>query len=111
MSKLFFDHLLVLDEVDVEIRKTASSKEEREDLEVLVDEIVHHRILCCLLTKLPREHHEEFLSKFHQAPFDGRLIDYLNGKTGEDIEKTIKKEIESIQRELLSELRTSMKRK
>ena len=41
MSKLFFDHLVSLEEVEIEIRKNASSKEEREELWKLVDGIVN----------------------------------------------------------------------
>ena len=44
MSKLFFDHLLVLDEVEVEIKRSASSREEREELWGLVDDIVNPKV-------------------------------------------------------------------
>ena len=39
MSKLFFDHLIKLDEVEVEIKKVTKTQEEREELWQIVDEI------------------------------------------------------------------------
>ena len=68
MSKLFYDHLITLDEIEVVIKKNASSKEEKEELWALVDEIVTHKVLEKVLDKLPREHHEEFLELFHKCP-------------------------------------------
>jgi len=68
MSKLFYDHLLYLEEVEIEIKNRASSKEEKEELWGLVDEIISHKVLEKVLDKLPRESHEEFLELFHKSP-------------------------------------------
>ncbi|MGB6882108.1 MAG: hypothetical protein WBD86_02315, partial [Microgenomates group bacterium] len=65
MSKIFYDHLIVFEEVDRYIKDTVETHEERDELWQIVDEIVHHRVLGCVLDKLPKEHHEEFLGKFH----------------------------------------------
>lgn len=105
MSKIFFDRLITLDDVEEHIKKTASSPEEREELWALVDEIVHHKVMGCILDKLPREHHEEFLDKFHKAPFDEGLFDYLKEKIGENVEELIQQEIGGLDFELLSEIK------
>jgi hypothetical protein len=105
MSKLFFDQLIVLDEVDKEIKKVASSKEEQEELWQLVDEMVHHRVMGCVLDRLPKLHHEEFLAKFNAAPHDESLLDYLKEKIGENIEELIKQEVGDLAFELLEEIR------
>jgi hypothetical protein len=106
MSKLFYDHLIYLEEVEVEIKKTASSKEEREELWGLVDEIVTHKVLGKVLDKLPRAHHEEFLTLFHKCPHDQiTIFGYLKSKVGESIEKELQKELKSVSSEILQELK------
>ncbi len=108
MSKLFFDHLLALEEIDKEIKKVAKSQEEREELWALVDEIVHHKALGCILDKLPRDSHEEFLDMFHKAPHDeDLLLGYLKEKIGENVEEILKTELGNLAFELLTEIRSS----
>jgi len=98
MSKLFFDHLLVLEEIEIHINRNAGSKEEKEELWNLVDGIVQTRVMEVILTKLPRQHHEEFLEKFSNFPHDERLMDYLKEKAG-DMEEEIKKEVKLLEEE------------
>jgi len=105
MSKLFFDQLVVLDDVDGEIKKLTKSREEKEELWQLVDEMVHHRVLGCVLDALPRGNHDEFLDKFHDAPHDESLMDYLREKVGDNIDELIKQEIGGLAFELLGEIR------
>jgi hypothetical protein len=105
MSKLFFDQLIVLDDVESEIKKVAKSPEEREELWGLVDEMIHHRVLGCILDKLPRESHEEFLGKYHAAPHDEGLFGYLKEKIGDNVEELIQTEIGGLAYELLEEIR------
>jgi hypothetical protein len=104
MSKLFFDHLIEFTEVDIAIKKIAKTKEERDELWALVDETVHHRVMSCVLGKLPSQHHQEFLSKFHAAPFDSSILDFLNEKMGESIEDHLRKEIGKLEKEILAEI-------
>ncbi len=105
MSKLFFDHLIVFEEIESEIDKSAKSPEEREELWGIVDEIVNHRVMAAILDKLPKKHHEEFLDMFHKAPHDEALFDYLKEKVGENVEELIKGEIGDLAYELLEEIR------
>ncbi|OGM28571.1 hypothetical protein A2962_03080 [Candidatus Woesebacteria bacterium RIFCSPLOWO2_01_FULL_39_61] len=102
MSKIFYDHLIIIEEIDFIIRNAAESSEEKEELWKLVDEIIHHRILERILNRLPEKRHKEFLERFHLAPHDESHILYLQEKTGEDIEKIIKKEVNELEKELLS---------
>jgi len=104
MSKLFYDHLVVLEELEHHIKHTAETPEEKEEMWSIVDEILHHRIMGCVLDKLPEEDHYEFLEKFHHTPHDAELFNYINLRIDEDIEEAIKKEIEEIKEELLEEL-------
>lgn len=105
MSKIFYDHLIIIEEVEEILRGV--EPEEKEELHRLVDEIIHHRVLGCILDHLPRKHHDEFLGRFHQAPYDESLIDYLQEKTAKeiDIEAKIKEEVGKLKKELLQELK------
>lgn len=106
MSKLFFDHLLEFKKIDKEIKKVSKSIEERDELWGLVDEIVHHQVMGCVLDKLPREHHEEFLDMFHASPHDeGLIFGFLKSKAGPNIEADLKAEIAKISEELLNEMK------
>ena len=105
MSKLFYDHLIILEEVEAEIKKTAQTPEEKEELWALVDEMVHHRVMERVLDKLPKVHHEAFLTRFHEAPHDDNLTAFLTQKTGQNIEELIRREIGELAYELLDVIR------
>lgn len=106
MSKLFFDHLVELNKVDKEIKKVAKTNEERAELWALVDEIVHHKVMGCILGKLPRDNHEEFLEMFHERPYDEEyLFEYLRKKVGQNIEELIKQEIGVLGADLIGEIK------
>ncbi len=107
MSKLFFDHLLSLDSLDKEIKKIAKTTEEREELWLLVDEIIHHKVMDVILDKLPHHHHEEFLEMVHRSPHDQEfLFDYLKGKIGENIEEILRLELGNVTYEILKDITT-----
>jgi len=102
MSKIFYDHLIVLEEVDRYIKDSAETSEEKAELWQIVDEIVHHRVLGCILKQLPPDYHNEFLERFHQAPYDESLLTYLNEKIKKNIQELIKQEIGALAAELLA---------
>lgn len=104
MSKLFFDHLIVFEEVNVVIKNAAKDPDEREELWKVVDEMVQHNVLTCILEKLPDEHHSDFLEKYHAFPYDTGIIDFLNEKTEEDIEGIIRARISDLEKEILEEI-------
>lgn len=110
MSKIFYDHLLELEKIDKQIKKIAKSKEEREEIWSIVDEIIHHKAIGCVLDKLPREHHDEFLTIFHKNPGDGDyILSYLKEKVGENVEEILKLELGNLAFELLQEISPSHK--
>ncbi len=101
MSKIFYDHLIDLSEVEKEIKKNVKDPEERAEVYQLVDEIVHHRIVGCILDELPQAHHKEFLSKLTQTPHDENILFYLKDKVSKDLEQFIRSEMYNIGSELL----------
>lgn len=108
MSKLFFDHLLDLKEIDKQIKKLTKTQDEREEIWLLIDEMIHHKVMGCILDKLPRVHHEEFLDMFHKSPHDEELLfKYLRKKIGDNIESLIKQEIGDFSADLLEDIKSS----
>ena len=103
MSRIFYDHLIILNSLELKITDLGLGPEEKEALNQLVEETVHFRLMTRILDSLPREHHEEFLDFFHQAPHEERLLKYLQEKI-ENIEDIIKKEIEDLEKSLLLEI-------
>ena len=101
MSILFYDHLIIIKGLDKKLKKQVQSNDEMQELWNYVEELIHHRVLDCCLGNLPEEHHTEFLDKFHKAPHDTGLLEYLNQKIGKDVEKLIKIEIKKLSKELL----------
>lgn len=107
MSKLFFDHLLDFKQLEKSVKKIAKTQEEREETWLLIDEIVHHKVLGSIIDKLPVEHHQEFLMMFHQSPHDTKLLfDYLKTKLNKNIEEILKQELGELAFKLLKEVQT-----
>lgn len=104
MSKLFFDHLVIFERVDVVIKSAAKDPEEKEELWNVVDELVHNHVLTCILEKLPDEHHNDFLEKYHAYPHDEALIEYLNERVESNIEDIIRDEIRLLEEEILRDI-------
>jgi hypothetical protein len=110
MSKLFFDNLIELKTIEVEIKKSARSKEEQEELWMLIDEIFNHKVIEKILDHLPRENHEEFLEIFHKRPYDEEYIfAYLREKSGENIIDVLKRELTEISSTLLADIKSLRK--
>ena len=101
MSKLYYDRLIVFEEVEREVKKIAKTPEEKEELWREIDEIIHHKLMGCVLEKLPRKHHHDFLEKFEKAPQDEGLFKFLTEKVGGDIEEFLKTEMSKLKTELL----------
>ena len=109
MSKIFYDKLVSLEKVEKEIAKVATTQEEKEDLHRLVDEYVHHRMMDCILDKLPSEHHHQFLSQLSESPHHDGIWDLLKTAISDDIESFLKEEVYKVGTELLEMIRPKSK--
>ena len=105
MSKIFYDHLINFEEIEVQVKTVAETPEEREELWQVIDEIIHHQVMGCVLDHLPEKHHKSFLQKFCQAPYDEGIFTKNKKAIREDIEEIIRKEVENLKRELLEIIR------
>lgn len=108
MTKIFYDHLTISEEITVELDKYKLDHQEREEIIQLVDENIHHRVLDIILTHLPKEKHHDFLTKFHSAPHDSNLLAYLK-KEVENIEEFIICEAKKVKAEILREFKRAQK--
>lgn len=107
MSKIFYDHLVVYEEIEKNVDKFAKTPEEKGEIWGIIDEMIHSRALDFILGRLPREHHEEFLEKLHASPHDEGLFDYLKEKIGENIEELLREELGNLAFEILAEISAS----
>ncbi len=105
MSKVFYDHLIALEELEGELSLVSFSPQEKERVHHLIEETVHYHVLTVILDHLPERHHEEFLRQFHEAPYHEGLWDFLKEKA-EDIEKLLGEEIKKIEKEILTEVKS-----
>lgn len=109
MSKIFYDKFIILEEVEIELKKLDMEHEERQEVEHLIEEMVHHRVLDRILTHLPRHHHAEFLDRFHKTPYDESLIRYLDQRIEKSVKEHVEEEIEKLKKEILEDLRSLRK--
>lgn len=101
MSKLFFDHLLDMSDIDKKVKKIVKNKDERDEILQMIDEIVNHRVMGCIFSQLPEECHEEFVAEFAKRPHDESLLSYVSERVTGDIEEFIQREIHVLADELL----------
>ena len=110
MSKVFYDHLVDLTDVERAVKKHIKNPEARDEIFHLIDEIVHHRVTGCVLNCLPEEHHEDFVKNVHEKPHDENLMDYLKQRVVEDVEEFVKNEAKTLSQELIQMLDKDFKK-
>lgn len=101
MSKLFYDHLVEIDEITGLVDR---------DLVELIDNTMHHHILDEILTHLPVEHHKTFLERLAEAPSDQGILIFIQEATVIDITQAIRKRAKAVKKELLKEIKSSRKK-
>lgn len=102
MSKLFYDHLVDLSDLEKLVKKHVKDEAARAEIYQLVDEIVHHKVVGCILDKLPHEYHKEFLDGIHKRPHDEKLLDFVRERVSEDVDEFVRREIYVLGTELLA---------
>lgn len=107
MAKIFYDHLVLREEVTAEIDAHNLPPEERDELVHLVDEILHHTTLNVILNHLPKEHHRDFMVRFHAAPHDPELLLFLQRQTTVDIESEIHHHAVKVKQDIINDIRKS----
>lgn len=104
MKQIFYDHLVIREDIEIELDRYKIDLNDREEILRLADETLHHEVLNVILTKLPKEKHHQFLTHFHKNPADPKLLTDLK-KDIADIEEEIKKVAARVKKEILSEVK------
>ena len=105
MSKLFYDHLIVIEEVVAVIDEHKVNAKEKAKVLALIDTTLQHEILDAIFSYLPKAKHDEFLKMFHAAPHAPKLMEYLNDNCVVNIELAILDRANKTKRKLLAEVR------
>jgi hypothetical protein len=104
MSKVFYDQLVVIEDIYQELDNHLLSDDERTELKNLADQHLHHHILTVILNHLPAHHHPFFLENLLKGPNDAKLLSFLKKEIKADIESVIKSEAAKIKKDILSEI-------
>lgn len=107
MAKTFLDHLIILEEITSELAVYDLPSDEQEEILGLINHTTHQHILNVILNHLPKEHHENFLTKYQAAPHDPELLAFLKKEIKSDIESEIRIQAKKIKAEILSEIKKS----
>lgn len=102
MSRVFYDDIIDLREVEKHVKRAVKDPEEREEMYKLIDDILHHRLLSSILERLPKEHHKEFMNKFVDHPHDEGHLAYLTERVQTDVKEFIKQEVRILSTEILA---------
>jgi hypothetical protein len=107
MTKLFYDHLIIIEEVtEVLVTHQLTQRECQEILE-LVDRAMHSEILNTIFKHLPKPHHEMFLVHLHAAPHDRKILEFIKEKSAVDIEKEILKTANAVKKKVIKEIESA----
>jgi hypothetical protein len=111
MSKVFYDYLVIKEEVDCELNNYRLDKEEKDELIDIIDQLLHHHVLNVILNHLPKDKHPEFVSRLQTSPGDDQLMEFLKQHIGPYIEEEIKKQSRKVKQEIIAEIKKSVVRK
>lgn len=106
MKRVFYSHLIIIEEVEDVLSARVADPREREDARALIYETIHNEMMDLILTHLPRTHHAAFLAQFDVAPHHGDLLTFINTHTGRDMEKEILKKASTIKKRLIKDIHT-----
>lgn len=109
MSKIFYDHLLLLEDLWIEVEALPVSQDERRRIVETTEELFHYKVLTLILDYLPKVHHVEFLNRFHAAPYDPGHLKFLQEKIAVNLHLEILVLANNLKKEVKKELRKHRK--
>lgn len=104
MSKIFYDHLIVREEIISELDLHELDSDVRNELEGLIDEILNHNVLNLILNHLPKDNHQEFIDRFVSNPSDETLLVFVEERVPVDIRSQIKNHSSKVKDEIKNEI-------
>jgi len=109
MAKLFYDHLIIIEEVTAVLDGYKLSNKERQEILTLIDQTLHQEILDVILTCLPKERHQEFLIRFNQQPHNSELLSFIKEHSPVNVELAILGRANKVKRKLLKTVKSYSK--
>lgn len=103
MKRVFWDHLIEIEEIEIKIDEHGLEKEEKLQLLKTIHQTFDAKILEEVLSHLPKEKHTTFLDKFAQKPHHPNVLEFLKEEI-EDIDEKISKLAKKLKKEILEEL-------
>lgn len=107
--KYFYQHLIEIESVTIELDKLDLSKEQKTHLADLIDSSLHHTILDAILSEVSESDKKVFLN-YLKTEDQEKIWKFLNGKI-DNIESKIKKAAEDLKIELHKDLKEAHKRR
>ena len=101
--KKFYDHLIEIETITIELDKLDLSDEQKHHLAKLVDSSLHHVVLDAVLSELSDSDKRIFLQHISENDHE-KIWKFLNSKV-DNIEEKIKKASEDLKTELHKDLR------
>lgn len=101
---VFYDHLINIHDLHIELDRYDLSTEERNELMKLADSTVHHEVFDLIMVELPEEHKVVFLERFATDPSDPALLDLVKTHIP-GVEEKIKARSSKVKDDLTRELR------
>ena len=105
--KYFYNHLIEIESLIVELDKLDLTEEQRVHLASLVDSSLHHIILDAILSELSESDKEMFMQHLNGGDH-GRIWRFLNERV-DGVEEKIKKVAEDLKVELTKDLKEAKK--
>jgi len=103
MSKLFWEPLVEIEEIELKIDEHGLVKEQKLHLLEITHQTYGIKIVDIVLSHLPKEKHKPFLDKYADKSHHPNLLDWLKEEV-EDIEEKIKELTGKVKKEILDEL-------
>jgi len=103
MKKSFYNHLVTIDSLTIELDKIEMSQDEKRHLILLIDSNIHQTVLNVVLSELQGNDKKIFLHHLSSGDHDKAWI-HLKGKI-ENVENKIKKAADEIIKELHEDIK------
>lgn len=101
--KYFFNHLIEIESIIVELDKLDLSKSQKEHLSALIDSSLHHTILDAILSQLSEQQKRVFINHLSEGNHD-KIWQFLNDKI-DKVEDKIKQAADQLKEQLRKDLK------
>ena len=102
MKKSFYSTFIDIKSIHIELDKLNISREEKEELILLIDSNIHCEVLDLLLSELSKEDKKKFLNNLKENDHEN-ILKHIKGKI-ENVEEKIKNKVEDLKVKLTNDI-------